>query len=240
MKTICRDILATGHKAGLWIAPFVAQSSSILFHDHPDWFISKNQNRRHILDITLPRVRTYLRHVIHTVIEEWKFSYLKLDYLYVQHFNPTYSDATLPDQHLHDFLEEIHVQYPNVYLSACGCPLEPAVGAVDGMRISADIVWPQLSYLFPLNHLIHTQTLKQLAHNLRFRSMTHRVWHIDPDVFVCHPKYGFTNKQIYVLGNLIRKANGSVFLGDNLLDLSDKTIQQTILPLFCAPNGKMR
>ena len=249
MKRVAATIAAHKRIPGIWIAPFLVHPEARIAMQHPEWLVASHTGtfveggkitaldhftpwRRWILDLSLQGVQTYLKKCFKTIIEDWRFRYIKLDFLYAQHFHPAYPDNSRPDVLLHEFLLSIKKRYPDVYLSASGCPLEPAMGAVDAMRISDDIVNPQLRNLWPINRIVHSARLRQLKDNLAVRGQTHRFWHIDPDVFVTHPSYGFTPAQVRELRALIIQANGLRFLGDNLLELDQETIQRVIMPLY--------
>lgn len=249
MRALSKHIAQHGLKPGLWIAPFLVHSQTKIFHQHPDWFVRTRRGnlvegtkvslfdplvprRRWILDMQKPPVRSYIKQAIRRIVEQWGFTYLKLDFLYAQHFNPIFHSFEEPDNLLRDFLAWIKNSYPHVYLNVSGCPLVPAAGVVDAMRISADIVAPELRYIWPVNRVYATQALKQLQHNITKRMHTKRYWHLDPDVFVCHPKYGLSEAQISLLRSLIMKSDGLIFLGDNLLELDDALLRHHILPLL--------
>ena len=72
MKAAADEIHEKGFLAGLWLAPFVAQRSSRLFREHPDWFLRKNVRPWlagigwggfYALDIDKPQVIEYLERV---------------------------------------------------------------------------------------------------------------------------------------------------------------------------------
>jgi len=249
MKILAQKIKKLGLKPGLWISPFLVSSNSIFAQKHADWLIKNKDgsfldgNKLIPIDNLLPRknwvlnlglkdVQDYLVNVIDTLINDWGYQLLKLDFLYAQHFNPDFSDAEFPDKLLADFLKRIKKTYPRVYFIACGCPLAPALGSTDAMRISEDIVIPYLRNIPILNSFIHKKTLGQLEQNLKLRKETKKFWQLDPDVFICDRSYGLNESQIYRLLNLIKEADGLKFLGDDLVNLDTKLIKKYILKLF--------
>ena len=91
LKYMAERIHGKGYRAGLWIAPFVAETDSTLFREHPDWFFrhdgemfccGSNWSGFYSLDIDHPEVQEYLRKVFHRVFDEWGFDLVKLDFLY--------------------------------------------------------------------------------------------------------------------------------------------------------------
>lgn len=237
LRVMANAIQQAGWKPGLWIAPFLVDPKSTLFHNHPDWCIQTPSGRflegrkitpidyllpyrRYVLDLTKPEVRVYVQNVIDTIISAWGFRFLKLDFLYAQHFNPRFRSPVKPDALLHTFLKTIKKKHPTVHIDACGCPFRAAMGVVDSMRISEDIVNPQLRFLSPFNTLIHSARLRMLKENVDARRQTDCHWLLNPDAFVCSKAFGFSTHQIRELALLIGKANGVVFLGDDVTTLS--------------------
>ena len=236
-----------GLRPGVWIAPFVAYSSSKLRRERPE-FLAKDRNgfavvprvtrfdrflprRRFLLDFKHAAARTYLNRVIRVLIEDYGFELLKLDFLYAIYFDPALKPKEASDI-LHEFLVGIKRTYPHVYTIACGCPLIPAVGAVDSMRIGPDTTSPAVDGIPLANNIYNYFVLKGVLKNIRTRSWTRAYWNVDPDAFVCRKSAGFSERQILILQNAMREARGNLFLGDDMPKLSSSRIEEFILPLF--------
>ena len=91
LKALVDEIHAKGYKAGLWLAPFVAEEKSSLYQNHPDWFLhhhgkpwclGANWSGFYSLDIDHPDVIDYIKKVFHQVYDVWGFDLVKLDFLY--------------------------------------------------------------------------------------------------------------------------------------------------------------
>jgi alpha-galactosidase len=232
MKYMATQIKKIGLRPGIWISPFLADPNSEIVNKHPEYFIKKDGqfingfnlfpfqfpfiNQKYILDLEKPEVLAYLRECIHKIIVDWGYELLKLDFLYAIYFNPKYKTPDIPDQILTDFLTYIKRTYPNIYTIGCGCPLGPAAGLTDAMRISNDITTPQLDNLWPINSIVNSQKLHQLEQNLKYRKDFSKIWNIDPDVFVGRKSSGLSNNQIKKLYSLIENSKGLFFLGDDL------------------------
>jgi alpha-galactosidase len=233
MKFMSDEIARLNLKPGIWISPFLADPNSDLVQKHPDYFIKQNDkfvngfrlfpfpipfvSQKYILDLEKPETLAYLEACLHKIIVDWKYKLIKLDFLYAIYFNPKYkNDTTTPDRFLREFLSYIKRTYPGVYTIGCGCPLGPAAGLVDAMRISNDIISPQLDNIWPLNSIINSQKLSQLENNLKYRKNFSKIWNIDPDVFVARESTGFSKSQTKKLYSLIKDAKGLFFLGDDL------------------------
>lgn len=171
---------------------------------------------------------------IKTSVDDWGFQLLKLDFLYSQHHLKRYKDPKVPDEILRNFLLEIRRACPKIHLNISGCPLGPAVGIADSMRISADIITPYLDNIWPINKIYHTSRLNHLENNLSERFSSNKFWLLDPDAFVCRQSLGLSPSQISKLQSLIKKANGVYFLGDDLTRLTPDQIDTYIRPLFHA------
>ncbi|KKW10239.1 MAG: Glycosyl hydrolases 31 family protein [Microgenomates group bacterium GW2011_GWC1_49_7] len=249
MRHLAKNITQLGFLPGIWMAPFLSDPHAKLLGQHPSWFVRTGSGalvdgrkitpfdrflpyRKWIVDFTNPEAQSHISRVIDTLVADWGYRLLKLDFLYAQHFNPKFTTSVVPDRLLRTFLKTIKNRYPHVHIAACGSPLVPAVGVCDSMRISDDIVIPLLRGLWPVNRLLHTYRLKQLRKNLHARHTTRRYWQIDPDAFVCHPKNGLSQKQVRVLRETIREADGLRFLGDDLLHLDKSLLTREVLPLL--------
>lgn len=243
LKRLVKKIKTFGLKAGLWWAPLLAKSSSRLFHQHPGWFVQNLEgtqvspldifirNKRRVMDLENPLVIKYLNHIL-DFFSDCGIELLKSDFLYANHFNPKFTSPTTPDNLLRHLLSTIYRK--GFYSIACGCPLVPAIGVVDAMRISDDINLPQLNHVWPINNLIVHQRINQLSANLKSRFHTRHLWHLDPDAFISDQTLGITPSQAKKLAHLIQKSNGVVFLGDDLTSLtpsqSDLISQLSLIP----------
>ena len=98
LKPIIDKIHSRGFKAGLWLAPFAAETKSKLFTEHPDW-IRKDKKGRPIkaggnwsgfysLDLAKPEVIDYIKKCL-THYMEMGVDFFKLDFLYAAAL-PTY------------------------------------------------------------------------------------------------------------------------------------------------------
>lgn len=219
-------------KPGIWIAPFLADKHSDYATRFSDTLI-RNRYRlidglkilpfnipffafKALLDMENKKVRKYIYDCISIIVEEWGFELLKLDFLYAIYFNPRYTTPQIPDQILKDFLLFIKRTYPHVYTIGCGCPLGPAAGLVDSMRISADTIHTYLDNFWPFNRIVNSGALFDLQKNIEIRNNFHKIWNIDPDVLVTRKSSGFTKQKIATLKQLIKQSKGNVFLGDDL------------------------
>ncbi len=193
MKHIADSIRAAGYAPGLWLAPFVCETKSRLFAEHPDWIVRDgagkpisaggNWSGFYPIDLELQAVRDYLRKVFRTVLDDWGFEIVKLDFLYAACIVPRNgkSRGQLMCEAM-DFLREV---VGSKKILGCGVPLWPAFGKVEYCRIGADIdlQWDNGLY----KNLLHRErpsTLNSLENAIGRRHLDGRAFVNDPDVFL--------------------------------------------------------
>ncbi len=124
-----------------------------MFADHPDWLLRRGDGFLrclhdeawsadgwvYSLDPTHPDVVTHLESIFNTTVG-WGFTYQKLDFLYAVALRATAHDPRVTRAERNRAgLDAIRRGVgPAAFLLGCGCPLGPAVGVVDGMRIGPD------------------------------------------------------------------------------------------------------
>ena len=191
MKAEADKIHAAGFKAGLWLAPFVAEEKSELYTKHPDWFLKvkgapwkcgSNWSGFYALDIDHPEVVEYIEIVFRRVFDEWDFDLVKLDFLYgVAPFgNARESRAG----RMIRAMEWLRKMAGEKLILGCGVPVMPAFGLVDYCRISCDVGLNWNDNL--LMQQIHRERVstKQAIENAIFRrQLDGRAYGSDPDVF---------------------------------------------------------
>lgn len=248
LKSTVTKIKKLGLKTGVWLAPFLVDPHSKLVQDHPDWLVRQKgrlveghnfspwdrffSHKKWLLDIRHHQVRQYLDATLKYLIRDCGFDLLKLDFLYALHFNPHLKNVEA-DLFLRKYLAKIKKNYPEVYTIACGCPLIPAAGVVDSMRIGPDTKVISNVYRFcnlPIFNrwYLNSQVLPTLAKKL----WTKKIWHVDPDAFLCRKSLGYSHRQLITFQKLVKKGAGNIFLGDDLTRLSSRRIKKYLLPLF--------
>ncbi len=243
MARLAADIRSAGFDAGIWVAPFIAKRDSRLFQEHPDWFL-KNEDHRprfalwnpmwgsspcYALDTTREEVLDWIRKVVDTLVHQWRFTVLKLDFLYAAALPGQRSDpAATRAEALRRGLEAIRAAAgEEAFLIGCGCPLGPAVGVVDAMRIGPDVApfWSNLLSRVFLRDL-HGVATKHAIRNTLTRAFLHRNWWLnDPDcLMVRTSRTQLTEEEFRTLAT-------AILLTDGLLVLSDRLSQLTELEL---------
>ncbi|RPI29836.1 MAG: alpha-galactosidase, partial [Chloroflexota bacterium] len=255
---LAQEIAARGFTPGLWLAPFIVHPKSRLAHDHPDWLLRNRQgkpvNAGYIwdvfdtaLDLTHPEAVQYAADVVHTAAHEWNFPFLKLDFLYAaalpgQYRDPTRTRAQVLRAGLKTLREAAGEQ---VFLLGCGCPLGPAIGLVDAMRIGCDVDSRWRPAFKGVETFFQAEpdmpSARNAIQNVLTRAPLHRRWWInDPDCLLVRPASGqpgsslLTLAEVQSLATVIALSGGVLLLSDNLAALPPERLQiaKALLPVI--------
>ena len=192
LKPIVDLIHKKGFKAGIWLAPFVAESKSKLFLEHTDWFkhdedgsISKcgsNWSGFYALDLDEPEVKEYVRNCLQYFVD-LGFDFFKLDFLYASMIAPTpgKSRAMMSDQSyqlVRDILKD-------KLILGCGANCFSSYQKFNYLRIGPDVslkfddVW-YMKYM----HRERISTKITLQNTIYRSIFNNHLFLNDPDVFL--------------------------------------------------------
>lgn len=192
MVFLARRIHQAGFLAGLWLAPLAAERTSRLAQKHPEWLLKDaagtplraggNWSGFYALDILLPEVQDHLRTVFRTVLDDWGYDLVKLDFLYASCLLPRQGHSRA--QIMAKTMEFLRGVVGSKYLLACGVPLASALGRCDYCRIGTDVEarWSRPLY----ERLLHPEipsTRRSLTNTLYRWFLNGVGFHNDPDVF---------------------------------------------------------
>lgn len=180
-----------GFQAGLWLAPFVCETDSELFRQHPDWLLlhggkpwrcGGNWSGFYALDIDRPEVRDYLRRTFDRVLNEWGFDLVKLDFLYAA--APFGTDRETRAGRMYRAMEMLRKWCGDKLMLACGVPLMPAFGVADYCRVSCDVspLWDDVFYMRRM-HRERVSTRQAINNTILRQPLNGRAFGSDPDVF---------------------------------------------------------
>lgn len=247
MQPLAEAIHSSGYLAGLWLAPFVCQSTSKVVTEHPDWLLQvngapwslgSNWGGFYSLDIDHPGVQDYLRRVFHRVLDEWGFDLVKLDFLYgAAPFGTAAESRAGRMIRAMDFLREV---CGDKLILGCGVPVMPAFGRVDYCRISCDVSldWDDKPYMRVL-HRERVSTKQAIGNTISRRALDGRAWGSDPDVFFLRDEnLSLTYSEKLLLAR-VNALLGTVFLtSDNLSNWNEaqKKDYQELRHLCAAEN----
>lgn len=230
-KKTVQQIHLSGYKVGLWISPFLADSSSMLYKTHPEWFVKYNNRpiqgmkimplweslipQKYLLNFSLSKVQNYTKSYLKIAIVDWGIDLLKLDFLYAPYFNPNHSSHHVPAMQIKWLLSYVKKQYPKVQTIACGAPFQESSSLVDMIRVSKDTALPPYVPSI-INRFIYNNRIKLLKETLK--SELPPLLNLDPDVRMFH----LDSPQTRNFWDTIQTP--VVGIGDNLLELSNKNI----------------
>ena len=189
------EIVKTAHdkglKAGIWLAPFVCETESRLFREHPDWLYTENGSPVFagcnwsgdvVLDIRKKEVRDYIRKCL-LFYREMGFDLFKLDFLYAA--------ALIRDEHytraeiMRQAMRGLRDTLPEALILGCGVPLSSAFNLVDYCRVGADVSLSFDDVFFMRFAHRERVSTKQTIQNTIYRNcMDGSVFRCDPDVYL--------------------------------------------------------
>lgn len=225
LKPIVDEIHAKGLKAGLWLAPFVAQKGSKLIAEHPDWLLlhegkpwrcGSNWGGFYSLDIDHPGVKEYLEKVFARVFDEWGFDLVKLDFLYGA--APFGNENESRAGRMTRAMEWLRVLCRDKLILGCGVPLMPAFGLVDYCRISCDVGldWNDRPIMREI-HRERVSTRQAIGNTVFRRQLNGRAWLNDPDVFFLRENnIKLSAREKHILATVNSLFGGMLLCSDNM------------------------
>lgn len=201
MAAQAERIRTTGRTAGLWLAPFLADTGSELIDRYPEMLLRDESGNPVVaahnwgdptfaLDVTRPDTQEWIGGLMRQVVA-WGFTYLKLDFLYA---------AALPGAHhrtgeregaYRRAAETIRAAVgPDVYLLACGAPMLPSIGVFDAIRVGPDAapIWDDVNRTTHLADRSGPGAADAISTSLN-RLWLKSVIGIDPDVAYFRSRY---------------------------------------------------
>ena len=224
-----------GLDAGIWWAPFIVDPRSEVARSHPDWLVRNRRGRpivglfnpawaldrpMRVLDTTRPEVLEHLAEVAGR-IAGWGFTIQKLDFLFAAALPGVRHDTTATRAaSLRRGLEAVRVGAgDDSFLLGCGCPLGPAVGVVDAMRIGADVA-PYWSNAIDRigGRGRHGLATRNAVVNTLTRSVLDGHWWLnDPDcLMVRDADTRLSDEEVQTLATVIGLTDGMVVLSDRM------------------------
>lgn len=229
MRPLTDRIHAKGFQAGIWLAPFIVAEDSQVAREHPAWVLRdaqgdpvaaiENWGRAcWALDLTHPGVLGWLREVFETLVGEWGFDYLKIDFIYagalrgIRH-EPGISSVAAYRRGL-ALIRELAGER---FVLGCGAPFLPSLGLVDGMRVGPDTA-PDWDHLDPQGS---SPSLKNaIRSTLAHHWMHGRWWVNDPDCLIVRAhNTRLTEAQVQTWATVVSLSGGMVLLSDDLSKL---------------------
>ncbi|MFG2042486.1 glycoside hydrolase family 36 protein [Dactylosporangium sp. NPDC048998] len=191
MAALAERITDAGLTAGLWLAPFIALPGSETARSRPELLLRDAEGRPvtagynwgtgyWALDLTRDDAREHVATLIHRVVHEWGFRYLKLDFINAALAPGVRPAGTDREQVYRDALALVReVAGDDTYLLGSGALLLPSLGLLDGLRSGPDVapIWQNYASDDPSDAMARNAVVNTV----------HRLWQaplaeIDPDV----------------------------------------------------------
>jgi alpha-galactosidase len=247
LKSLAERIEGAGLVPGLWLAPFLVTRRTRVFSEKPQWLLRDERGRLvpagwnpnwdgtyYCLDLSRPELQDYLDDLIRTVIDDWGFRYIKLDFLYAGLFWGAFAGGGSPDQHyrracgLLTRRQTTAAGKPVAYLG-CGVPLGLSYRSFPLSRIGADTreTW-DWSQAWLLGHTGRPSALINLRDTLGRSFMEGSLFRNDPDVVFLRSqncRLGDLEKELIALVNFL--LGGQIMFSDSPGDLSPEDLALT-------------
>ncbi len=240
MQFLASEIKKTGMRAGLWLAPTIVTKDSQLLQSHPGIVLRHERSNRPVsmlynplwggraygLDVTHPVYKEWLSETIHTLVHHWGYDYLKLDFLFTAaHRGRWHDDTSSGARRLRETLQLVRkVAGRKVMLLGCGCPLWPAAGVLDAMRIGMDVnhIWGGDTMSWLLRDRNYPTTRAALINTINRSFLHNRFWVNDPDCLMVRGRdTKLTLKQVYLMASVMSVSGGMLLLSDDLTKLEE-------------------
>ncbi len=258
LAPLAADIRAAGFTPGIWTAPFCVVAESRLFAEHPGWLLRSGDTLLrgllhpawsrdaavYVLDPSRGEVRAHLESVFRE-LRAIGFDYLKLDFLYTaalqaEAFDPGVGRA----QRLRAGLDAVRTGAgEGAFLLGCGCPLGPAVGVVDGMRIGPDVApaWrAETAVRIPGIEETLPQARAAVRSVLARAWMHRRLWLNDPDCLMARSRdTQLSPEEARTLAIAIAATGGMLLFSDDWpsLGAEDRDLVRDTLAVARAVDG---
>ena len=191
LEPIVEKIHHKGYKAGIWLAPFAAETKSKLFQEHPEFFKTNkgkpikaggNWSGFYALDLEKEEVKDYIRKCL-THYMDLGFDFFKLDFLYAaglgEHQGKTRAQAQFE---AYNFLREI---LKDKIILGCGANIISSYTNFDYLRIGPDVslIFDDVRYMrmFHRERISTKVTLQNTIYRYFFND---HLFGNDPDVFL--------------------------------------------------------
>jgi len=190
---------------GLWLAPFLLMPDSKTAKAHREWVL-RDRNGAPVragwnpnwggdvwcLDLSLPEVEAYLGSLFNTVVNEWGYCYLKLDFLYAGLMRGAFAgkEGGAWEHYARTMARILEFSIaadgsPVAFLS-CGAPIESTAPFMPLMRSGADTrehwEWPQLRLI---GHQGRPSAKLNMQDSIGRAILDKTLLLCDPDVIFC-------------------------------------------------------
>jgi len=250
LEALAKEIRSAGFTAGLWTAPFCVAPESRVYGEHPEWLLRRGDALHkglhhakwtqdgwiYVLDTSRDEVIAHLERTFAALVA-MGWSYQKLDFLYSEAMPcDAHDPAVSRAGRLRRGLAAVRRGAGEAaFLLGCGCPLGPAVGIVDGMRIGPDVApsW-DIDRSVQIPGIDGTRpATRNGVRNVLARAFLHRrLWLNDPDCLMTRTRdTSLTPDEARTLAAVTAGTGGMVIFSDDVPELapeSRRLVRETI------------
>lgn len=236
MQHMSQLIHFNGLLAGIWVCPFCVTPWSQTFRHHRDWLLKNSAGLPikasgswggcYALDFYNPEAREYIRSSLKTIVNDWGYDMLKLDFLYAACIVPR--NGKTRAMIMYDVMEFLRETVgDDILLLACGAPLMPCYNVVDYCRIGADITlgWSNILDKYLSRELLSTR--KTIINTVFRRYLDNRAFMNDPDVFILRNfNTSLLKNQQRILYSCNKLFGSVLFISDDVGSYDDDSLNQ--------------
>jgi len=232
MKCLADEAHKNKMLAGLWLAPFSATRNSFIYKQHKDWLVRYSNGKLYpaghnwggfyAIDFYNKEAAEYIRRFFNTILNDWGYDMVKLDFLYAACIVPMHNKSR--GQIMCEAMDFIRDCVGDKMILGCGVPLMPAFGKVDFCRVGADVGlnWKPN----PTGIREDVSTPNTINCSIFRRGLNGRAFMNDPDVFLLRDdniKMSFEQRKLVAE---INSTFGSLlFVSDNVSKYSDNQMK---------------
>ncbi|MGB4269102.1 MAG: glycoside hydrolase family 36 protein [Spirochaetota bacterium] len=238
MRYIADTIKEYGFTPGIWYSPFIVSKDSRIFKENKSWIL-KDTNGKPVIagfnpawggyyytvDVTQPAVLSWIEDTINTLLYEWGYEYLKLDFMYAAALPGVRQNTTISRyEALAQAVARIRKASGNAFVLGCGMPLQAGIGYVDAMRIGPDVApqWGRTFFDKLFNSDSGISTRSAICSSVYRSFMHNRFWINDPDcLMIRQHKTKLKPEERQTLYNVIAALGGMLVISDRLPDYSE-------------------
>ena len=224
VQGVLKQIRERGFEPAIWVAPFVAEETSKVFQQHPDWFVKDADGKLlrsdrvtfggwrrgpwYVLDGTHPEVQKHFEKFFRIMKHEWGCTYFKLDANFwgAIHGGRFHDPRATRIEAYRRGMKAILRGVEDSFVLGCNHPIWPSLGLIHGSRSSNDIkrTWER----------IETTARQNLSRNWQ----NGRLWWNDSDAIVLTGDLPDNEFQFHATA--IYASGGMILSGDDLTKIS--------------------
>ncbi|HXK66152.1 MAG TPA: alpha-galactosidase, partial [Spirochaetota bacterium] len=237
MRYIADTIKGYGFTPGIWYSPFIVSKDSRIFKENKSWILKDNNGKPVIagfnpawggyyytVDVTQPAALSWIEDTINTLLYEWGYEYLKLDFMYAAALPGVRHNTTISRyEALAQAVARIRKVSGNAFVLGCGMPLQAGIRYVDAMRIGPDVApqWGRTFFDKLFNSDSGISTRSAICSSVYRSFMHNRFWVNDPDcLMIRQHKTTLKPDERQTLYNVITALGGMFVISDRLPDYS--------------------